>query len=130
MPLTCLGWPLPVYESLYGMGISRVGDCLRLPRQGFAKRFGVSRLLELDRAVGRLPDPRVSYRTPEYFVADHDLEEELSNSDFVCADCIKKANCYVESHLSWYVRQTCWVCSKNVKTMRVQFITIKENEDE
>ena len=58
-----------------------------LPRQGFAKRFGVSRLLELDRAVGRLPDPRVSYRTPEYFVSDHDLEEELSNSDLILNVC-------------------------------------------
>ncbi len=87
LPLTCLDWPLPVCESLYGMGISRVGDCLRLPRQGFAKRFGVSRLLQLDRALGRLPDPRDSYRTPEYFVADHELDEELSNSDLILNVC-------------------------------------------
>ena len=87
LPLTCLDWPLSVYELLYGMGISRVGDCLRLPRQGFAKRFGVGRLLELDRATGRLPDPRASYRTPEYFIADHDLEEELSNSDLILNVC-------------------------------------------
>jgi protein ImuB len=83
LPLTCLGWPLAVYESLYGMGLSRVGDCLRLPRPGFAKRFGAGRLLELDRAVGRLPDPRVSYRTPERFVADYELEEELSDSELI-----------------------------------------------
>ena len=87
LPLTCLGWPLSVYESLQGMGISRVGDCLRLPRQGFAKRFGTGRLLELDRAVGRLPDPRVSYRTPERFVADYELEEELSDSDLILNVC-------------------------------------------
>ena len=87
LPLTCLGWPLSVYESLQGMGISRVGDCLRLPRQGFAKRFGTGRLLELDRAVGRLPDPRVSYRTPERFVADYELEEELSDSDLILNIC-------------------------------------------
>ena len=87
LPLTCLDWPLPVYESLYGMGISRVGDCLRLPRQGFAKRFGAGRLLELDRATGRLPDPRVSYRTPEYFVADYELEEEIRDSDLILNAC-------------------------------------------
>jgi protein ImuB len=87
LPITCLDWPVSVYESLYGMGLSRVGDCLRLPRQGFAKRFGVSRLLELDRAVGRLPDPRVSYRTPERFVADYELEHELGDSDLILNVC-------------------------------------------
>lgn len=87
LPLTCLGWPLSVCESLQGMGISHVGDCLRLPRQGFAKRFGTDRLLELDRAVGRLPDPRASYRTPERFVADYELEEELSDSELILNVC-------------------------------------------
>lgn len=87
LPLTCLGWPTSVYESLYGMGISRIGDCLRLPRQGFAKRFGACRLLELDRAVGRLPDPRISYRTPERFSVDYELTEELSDSDLILNIC-------------------------------------------
>ncbi len=87
LPLTCLGWPAAVYESLYGMGISCIGDCLRLPRQGFAKRFGAGRLLELDRAMGRLADPRVSYRTPERFVTDCELEEELSDSELILNSC-------------------------------------------
>jgi protein ImuB len=87
LPLTCLGWPSAVYESLYGMGVSHIGDCLRLPRQGFAKRFGAGRLLELDRAVGRLPDPRVSYRTPERFVTDYELDEELSDSELILNAC-------------------------------------------
>lgn len=87
LPLTCLGWPAPVYESLRGMGISCIGDCLRLPRQGFAKRFGACRLLELDRAVGRLPDPRVSHRTPERFSVNCELTEELSDSDLILHVC-------------------------------------------
>ena len=87
LPLTCLDWPLTVIESLYGMGLSRLGDCLRLPRQGFAKRFGAGRLLELDRAVGRLPDPRVSYRTPERFVTDYELQDELSDSEQILNTC-------------------------------------------
>ena len=55
LPLSCLGWPDAVAESLRGMGVSCIGECLRLPRQGFAKRFGAVRLLELDRALDRLP---------------------------------------------------------------------------
>jgi len=69
------------------MGITCVGDCLRLPRQGFAKRFGVGRLLELDRAVGRLPDPRTAFRSPERFCADYDLTEELSDSELILQVC-------------------------------------------
>jgi len=80
LPLYCLDWPESVAGSLKGMGISCIGECLRLPRQGFAKRFGAARLLELDRALGRLPDPRVNFRAPERFTADYELDEEQSDS--------------------------------------------------
>ena len=69
------------------MGIGCIGDCLRLPRDGFAKRFGAARLLELDRATGRLPDPRVNYRTPEQFSVEYDLAEEQSDSDLILNAC-------------------------------------------
>jgi len=87
LPLSCLGWPDAVTESLRGMGVSCIGECLRLPRQGFAKRFGAVRLLELDRALGRLPDPRVNYRAPERFSADYDLQEEQSDSALLLNAC-------------------------------------------
>jgi protein ImuB len=87
LPLTCLDWPTSVYESLVGMGVSCVGDCLRLPRQGFAKRFGACRLLELDRALGRLPDPRASFRIPERFSAEYELCEEQSSRELILNAC-------------------------------------------
>ena len=83
LPLDCLGWPVSVCESLEGMGVSNVGDCLRLPRQGFAKRFGAARLLELDRALGHLPDPRLSYRAPALFSAGYDLDEEQNDGELL-----------------------------------------------
>ena len=58
LPLACLDWPAAICESIGAHGRSNIGDCLRLPREGFARRFGSQRLLELDRALGRLPDPR------------------------------------------------------------------------
>ena len=87
LPLSCLRWPDKTCELLYGMGMSQLGDCLRLPRQGFAKRFGAGRLLELDRGVGRLPDPRVSYRTPARFSAEYELCEELGDSELILVAC-------------------------------------------
>ncbi|HUD95913.1 MAG TPA: DNA polymerase Y family protein [Woeseiaceae bacterium] len=83
LSLDCLRWPLPVRESLHGMGIHCIGDCLRLPRQGFVRRFGAARLLQLDRALGRLPDPRVSYRSPERFCRDYELAEEEGDRELL-----------------------------------------------
>ncbi len=87
LPIRCLGWPDSVNESLNGMGITHVVDALRLSREGFARRFGAGRLLELDRALGRLPDPRQSYRAPERFYSEYELSEEESSSDLLLNVC-------------------------------------------
>jgi protein ImuB len=67
LPLACLRWPEDVQRSLQGMGVRVVADCLRLPRDGFARRFGACRLAELDRALGRRPDPRPAFTPPARF---------------------------------------------------------------
>jgi protein ImuB len=87
LPLACLDWPSTVGESLTGMGVRSIGDCLRLPREGFARRFGPQRLIELDRALGRLPDPRSSWRAPERFCADYEMTEEQSDRELLLAIC-------------------------------------------
>jgi len=87
LPLACLDWPATICESINGMGVTNVGDCLRLPREGFARRFGTQRLLELDRALGRLPDPRASWRAPERFCADYEMTEEQSDRETLLAVC-------------------------------------------
>ncbi len=87
LPLSCLDWPDSVCASLRGMGVASVGECLRLPRQGFAKRFGASRLLQLDRALDRLPDPRTSYRLPERFSGECELDTEQSDSTLLLNAC-------------------------------------------
>jgi protein ImuB len=87
LPLSCLDWPEAVLEPLQGMGISAVGDCLRLPREGFARRFGAGRLLQLDRALGRLPDPRRCYRAAEVFCREYELAEEQSDSEWLLNAC-------------------------------------------
>ncbi len=87
LPLGCLDWPASICDSIRGMGATSVGDCLRLPREGFARRFGSQRLLELDRALGRLPDPRASWRAPERFCADYEMTEEQSDREVLLAIC-------------------------------------------
>ncbi len=87
LPLCCLDWPHTICESLTGVGVTTVGDCLRLPRDGFTRRFGAERLLDLDRALGHLSDPRISWRSPERFLADHDMTAEQSDRELLLALC-------------------------------------------
>lgn len=87
LPLVALDWPAGVCEALRGMGVTSVGDCLRLPREGFVKRFGAERLLDLDRALGRLPDPRTAWRSPERFSGDCEMTEEQSDRDLLLNLC-------------------------------------------
>ncbi len=81
LPLAVTRWPTGVLERLHGMGVARLADCLRLPRDGFARRFGKQRLESLDRATGRCPDPRAGFSPPEHFDASVDLPAESLNTD-------------------------------------------------
>jgi protein ImuB len=58
LPLAATRWPDDVRLKLMEMGVRTVGDCLRLPRDGFARRIGESYLHQLDQALGRQPDLR------------------------------------------------------------------------
>jgi protein ImuB len=62
LPLHCLDWPPTVSES-------------------------VKRLLQLDRALGHLPDPRNSWRAPERFCADFEMSEEQSDRELLLSIC-------------------------------------------
>jgi protein ImuB len=87
LPLQFLEWPRAIRESLNGMGLTCIGDCLRLPREGFVRRFGAGPLLQLDRALGRLPDPRTGYRAPERFCRECELDEEQHDSELLLQAC-------------------------------------------
>jgi len=70
----------PLVEALRGMGLRCVGDCLRQPRAGLAKRLGPEFVHYLDRALGRLPDPRRPYRPPDLFESLLALPAEVDDT--------------------------------------------------
>lgn len=76
LPLACTGWPARTLQALEEMGATRVGDCLRLPRDGFARRLGSTRLADLDRALGRLAEPRRTFRPPARYRGELALPAE------------------------------------------------------
>jgi protein ImuB len=63
------------------MGVRTLGELMRLPRAGFAKRFGVERLADLDRLLGRRADPRRRLVRRERYRGRLDLDHELENHE-------------------------------------------------
>ncbi len=80
LPLGCTRWPERSVETLGTMGVRTVGECLRLPRDGFARRFGRELLATLDRATGRVQEPRAAYAASERFTARRELEPEITDT--------------------------------------------------
>jgi protein ImuB len=67
LPVQLLDVSRDVAETLTAIGARRIGDCLALPRDGLARRCGPELLRQLDRALGRLPDPRRWFEAPATF---------------------------------------------------------------
>ncbi|MBL8202331.1 MAG: DNA polymerase Y family protein [Chromatiales bacterium] len=80
LPVSQLGWPAHTVRALLQMGLGTVGDCLRLPREGFARRLGPARLRELDQALGRSPEPQRPYVPPARFMARLELPAESADA--------------------------------------------------
>ena len=73
--------PAQDLAALRGLGLRHVGDCVRLPRAGLAKRFGEDFLDYLDKAFGLRPDPRPRFNAPEQFSAQLPLPAEVTHSE-------------------------------------------------
>lgn len=80
LPVTTLECSGRVLNALWGMGLRTVGDCLHLPRDGMARRLGPELLQYLDRALGRIPDPRVPFQPPARFCSRLLLPAEITDA--------------------------------------------------
>ncbi len=79
LPLTALRWPPELIERLACLGVRTIGQALRLPRAGFAQRFGPARLADLDRLTGRMSDPRERFEAPVRFRRRRELPCESAS---------------------------------------------------
>ena len=76
LPLIALRWPPQVLQRLAKLGVYRVGQALRLPRAGFARRFGREPLQMLDQLVARSVELRAPFRVAERFRAKRQFVRE------------------------------------------------------
>ncbi|HEX9811501.1 MAG TPA: DNA polymerase Y family protein [Burkholderiales bacterium] len=81
LPLTCLDLDADGESLLRALGLTALIDCLRLPRDGIARRVGPHILELLDRAFGRKPDPRSAFVPPEHFRARLALPAPVATRD-------------------------------------------------
>jgi protein ImuB len=79
LPLALLPVDDKKKAALARLGLRRIGDCLRLPRDGLARRLGPELLDALDRTLGKIPDTRDYYVPPESFHSQLLLPEPVSS---------------------------------------------------
>ena len=83
LPIGCTAWDGERLRALRALGVSRVGELLRLPRAGMARRFGAAAVLELDIALTRQAAPRRSFVPRERFRERFDFEMEVETSAYL-----------------------------------------------
>jgi protein ImuB len=81
LPVAVLRWPEEQNARLVAMGVRTLGELLRLPRAGFARRFGPAQLADLDRLLGRRADPRRRLQRSERYRGHVDLDHEIEDHE-------------------------------------------------
>ncbi len=79
LPLATLRWPPDALGRLARIGVRTIGEALRLPRAGFARRFGIAQLQTLDRLVGRASDLKDRFEVRARFRRRRELLYELES---------------------------------------------------
>jgi protein ImuB len=78
LPLSVMGLEGAFLKSI---GLSRIGELMRLPREGLAKRCGRELLEKLDQALGALAEPRAFFAPPTRFAATLELPGEVMHAE-------------------------------------------------
>jgi protein ImuB len=85
LPLSVLRWPEETLARLARTGVRTIGAVLRLPRAGFARRFGAAQLAMLDMLTGRRPDVRAAFHPRARFRRRCELDCELTDHALLLA---------------------------------------------
>jgi protein ImuB len=83
LPVDTLGLSPELSGLLRDIGISTLGECLELPRDGLARRAGRELLEQLDRALGTAPDPRPVFAPSQDFKAMLPLPAPVENAEML-----------------------------------------------
>jgi protein ImuB len=79
LPIGCTGWGGEWLQTLHAMGVTRLGEVLRLPRDGLARRLSPAAVRDLDMALARQSAPRRAFVPRERFRERLDFETEVES---------------------------------------------------
>ena len=79
LPVEALRLPRDPLERLMELGLTTIGDVLRLPRETLASRFGVVLPQRLDQMLGLLPETLVCERLKEPLEVFREFEEPIAD---------------------------------------------------
>jgi len=79
VPIACTAWGGELLQTLRAMGVTRLGELMRLPRAGLARRLNPGVVQELDIALARQPAPRRAFVPRERFRERCDFETEIEH---------------------------------------------------
>jgi protein ImuB len=99
LPIACTAWDADRLLALRSMGVTSIGELLRLPRAGLARRFGPAAVLDLDIALARQYAPRRSFVPRERFRERCDFETEIGH-----AACLEQALGPLLEHCAQFLR--------------------------
>jgi protein ImuB len=77
LSIACTSWDPAWLQTLRAMGITRIGELLRLPRAGVSRRLSPAAVLELDIALARQAAPRRAFVPRVRFRERCDFEAEI-----------------------------------------------------
>jgi protein ImuB len=77
VPIACTSWDSAWLQTLRAMGITRIGELLRLPRAGISRRLSPAAVLDLDIALARQAAPRRAFVPRVRFRERCDFETEI-----------------------------------------------------
>ena len=118
LPVWLLGPGRPHWDALRGIGVTRIADLRQLPRSGIARRFSARLLDELDRALGRKPDPRVWFVAPPVFEAKLELLARVDHAEALLFAARRMI-----------VQMTGWLAARHAATRTIEFTLVHEDRD-
>lgn len=116
LPAWLLGPGKPHWDALQGIGVTSIGDLVSLPRAGIARRFSWTLVDELDRALGKKPDPRIWFTAPPTF----DLKAELMAR-------VDSAEALLFAARRLIVQLSGWLASRHAATCALTFTLVHED---
>jgi protein ImuB len=79
LPTDALQLSKEQHRRLYNMGVRYLRDIWRLPADGLRKRFGSDFINQLNRALGKMPEPQNYYQPPPAFNTSYELPCEAED---------------------------------------------------